>query len=125
MEHAGAAIMAGREESVEAERRHDLDLVLRHGAERIAGMVGTAGRLLGIAVAAQVGGDHRELGAPARGAILCQETWVNGLPCMSSSGGPVPPRHRDDARAAGPDLAAASKPSNTGGWRRSSVAWPV
>src|SRR6516162_3056312 len=26
-----------------------------------------------------------------RGAILCQETWVRGLPCNSNKGGPSPP----------------------------------
>ena len=65
MQHARAAIVAGREEPLEAERRHHLDLVLRHGAERIAGMVVAAGRLLGIAIAAQVGADHGEFAEPA------------------------------------------------------------
>ena len=55
VQHAGAAIVAGGIEPVEAERRHHLDLVLRHGAERIAGMIVAAGRLFGIAVAAQIG----------------------------------------------------------------------
>ena len=27
----------------------------------------------------------------SRGAILCHMTWVCGLPCSSSSGGPLPP----------------------------------
>jgi hypothetical protein len=39
VQHARAAIVAGGEEALIAERRHHLDLVLRHGAERIAGMV--------------------------------------------------------------------------------------
>ena len=41
-----AAIMAGGVEAIEAERGHHLDLVLRHGAERIARMIVPAGRLL-------------------------------------------------------------------------------
>ena len=56
-----ASVMTGGEKCVEAKGLHDLDLVLRHGAERIAGMVGTARRLFAVAVAAQIGGDHGEL----------------------------------------------------------------
>ena len=70
MQHARAAIMAGGVESVEAERRHHLDLVLRHGAERIAGMVVAAGRLFGIAVAAQIGRDHGELARQRRRELV-------------------------------------------------------
>ena len=61
VQHAGAAVVAGGEEFVVAERRHHLDLVLRHGAERIVFMVVAARRLFGIAVAAQIGGDHGEV----------------------------------------------------------------
>ena len=61
VEHAGAAVVAGGLEAGEAERRHHLDLILRHGAERVARMILAAGRLLGIAVAAQVGAYHGEL----------------------------------------------------------------
>src|SRR5262249_57830847 len=39
VEHAGAAIMAGGIEALEPERGHHLELVLPHGAERIAPMV--------------------------------------------------------------------------------------
>ena len=35
VQDAGAAIVPGDAEALEAERRHHLDLVLRHGAERI------------------------------------------------------------------------------------------
>ena len=45
VQHARAAVVAGGVEARKAERRHHLDLVLRHGAERIAGMVVAAGRL--------------------------------------------------------------------------------
>ena len=66
-EHAGTAVMAGGHEAVKAERRHHLDLVLRHGAERVPGMIDAARRLLRIAVAAQVGADDGEvLGEPRR-----------------------------------------------------------
>ena len=73
VQHAGAAVMAGGVEALEAERRHHLDLVLRHGAERVAAVVVAARRLLRIAVAAQVGGDHGELAAPAA-ARTCART---------------------------------------------------
>ena len=60
VQHAGAAIVAGGIEPLVAERGHHLDLVRRHGAERIIGMVVAARGLFGIAVAAQIGGDHGE-----------------------------------------------------------------
>ena len=66
VQHARAAVVAGGVEAVEAERGHDLDLVLRHGAERVAAVILAARRLLGIAVAAQVGGDHGELARQPR-----------------------------------------------------------
>src|SRR3954454_2267456 len=70
VEHARTAIVAGGGEALEPERRHDLDLVLRHGAERIAAVVVAARRLLGIAVAAQVGAHHGELlRQPRRDAV--------------------------------------------------------
>ena len=90
MQHARAAVVAGGEEAVEAERRHHLDLVLRHGAERIAGMIVAARRLFGIAVAAQIGATTVNSRASG-GATLCHDRCVNGLPCISSSGGPLPP----------------------------------
>jgi hypothetical protein len=37
---ARAAVVAGDEESPEAELGHDLDLVLRHAPERVVGVVG-------------------------------------------------------------------------------------
>ena len=52
MQHARAAIVAGGVEARKSQRRHHLDLVLCHGAERIAGMVRPVGRFFGIAVAA-------------------------------------------------------------------------
>ena len=45
VQNARAAVMTRREKLLEAERRHHLHLVLRHGAERIAGMVVAARRL--------------------------------------------------------------------------------
>src|SRR5271169_2099298 len=53
--------MAGDDEALEAERRHRLDLVEGQSALRISRIVGTRGRLRAVAIAAQVGHDHREL----------------------------------------------------------------
>ncbi len=66
VEHARAAVMAGGVETLETERRHHLDLVLRHGAERIAAVILAARRLFRIPVAAQVGGDHGEFARQTR-----------------------------------------------------------
>ena len=90
VQHAGAAIVTGGVEALVTERRHHLDLVLRHGAERIVFVVLAAGRLFGIAIAAQIGGDDGEfLRQPRRD--FCHDRWLNGLPCISRSGGPLPP----------------------------------
>ena len=43
MGDAGAAVVAGDAEPLEAERRHRLDLVQRHRAFRIGGVIGPAG----------------------------------------------------------------------------------
>src|SRR5262249_61728844 len=55
MQHRGTGARTGRHEAIETERRHDLDLILSHGAKRITRVVVAARRLFGIAVAAQVG----------------------------------------------------------------------
>src|SRR5262245_54255600 len=61
MQHARAAIVACSVETREAEGGHHLDLILRHGAERVGAVVLAARRLLRIAIAAQVSSDHGEL----------------------------------------------------------------
>ncbi len=58
---ARAAVMAGDEKLFEAEMRHDVDLVLRHAAERVIAVVVFAARLGAVAVAAQIGRDDRKL----------------------------------------------------------------
>ena len=60
MHDARAAVVSGRKELVEPERRHHLDIVLRHRAERIVGMIRLARWLLRVAVAAEIGRDHGE-----------------------------------------------------------------
>src|SRR5499427_8457009 len=105
VEHAGAAIMAGGVEALETERRHHLDLVLRHGAERIAAVILAARRLFRIPVAAQVGGDHGEFARqPRRDFVPGQvREWIA---VQQQQRGSVAAAHRDDARAAGLDFAA-------------------
>src|SRR3954453_7557888 len=70
VEHARSAVMPGGGKAVETERRHYLDLILRHGTERIAGMVVAARRLFGIAVAAQVGRHHGKFFCQPRGDLV-------------------------------------------------------
>ena len=105
VQDAGAAVMAGGIEAREAERGHHLDLVLRHGAERIAAVVLAARRLLGIAIAAQIRAHDGEFSA-RRGAILCQDTWVNGIAVHEQERRPASAIDRHDACAAGLDLGA-------------------
>jgi hypothetical protein len=59
--HPGAAVVADHGEPVEAERRHQPDLVGRHGPERVPGVVRTGVGPGRVAVAAQVGRDDRVL----------------------------------------------------------------
>jgi len=54
-----AAIVPDHGELVEAEALHDLDLVERHRPLRVVGVVLAVWRLAAVAVAAQVGHDHR------------------------------------------------------------------
>ena len=56
---APAAIVAHHRELVEAETLHHLDLIERHRALRVIDVILAVGRLAAVAVAAQVGRDHR------------------------------------------------------------------
>ena len=56
-----APVVAGQKEPLVAERRHDLDLILGHDAERVVDMVGaTIGGADAVAVTAQVRRDNVE-----------------------------------------------------------------
>ena len=66
VKHARTAVMAGCIKALVAKRRHDLDLILRHGAKGVAAVIVTARWLFGIAVAAQISGHHRELSRQSR-----------------------------------------------------------
>ena len=59
MGDAPAAIVADDGELVEAEALHDLDLIERHRALRVVGVILAVRRLAAVAVAAQVGHDDR------------------------------------------------------------------
>ncbi len=61
MAGAAAAIMADDVKAFEAERAHEADLVGGHRPEGVIAAVGSADRLRGIAVAAQVGTHHGEV----------------------------------------------------------------
>ena len=105
MQHARAAIVTRGIETVVAERLHDLDLVLRHGAERIAGMVVAAGRLFGIAVAAQIGGDHGEFLGQFRRDLVPRHV-TERIAVHQQQRRPLAAMHGDNARATGLDLGA-------------------
>jgi len=105
VEHAGAAIMAGGVEALEPQRGHHLELILRHGAERIAAVVCPARRLFRISIAAQVGGDNGELACQARRDFVPGQVreWVA---VHQEQWRPLAATHGHDARAAGLDLGA-------------------
>ena len=103
MQHAAAAVVAGGHKAIKPERRHHLDLVLRHGAERIAGMILAAGWFFGIAVAAQIGGDHGEF-ARQRRRNLEPRQMIKWIAVHQQNRRSVAADHRDDARAAGLDF---------------------
>ncbi len=75
--HPGAAVVADDGEPVEAERRHQPDLVGRHRPERVPGVVRTGVGPVRVAVATQVGRDDRVLAASS-GATRCHITWLCG-----------------------------------------------
>src|SRR4051812_26480680 len=78
MEHACAAIVTGTVEAIKSKFRHDLDLVLRHGAKRIAAVVIAARRLLRIAIATQIRADNAKFIGQTRGDLVPGEMreWI-------------------------------------------------
>jgi hypothetical protein len=63
---ACAAVVAGDEEFIEAERPHHVDLILRHAPERVVRMIRLAARLRAVAVAPQIGRNDGEIARQAR-----------------------------------------------------------
>ena len=104
VQHAGAAIVAGAIELVEAERLHHLELILAHGAERIVLVLVAARHLFGIAVAAQVGRNHGEFFRQARREFLPRE-MAERIAMDKKQRRPFAAFERDDARARRFDLA--------------------
>ena len=98
VEHAGAAVVAGGVEAGKPERRHHLDLIGRHGAERIRGVVGAARRLLGIAIAAQIGGHYGEFLRQPRGEFVPGQVRER-IAVHQQQRRPLAAMHRDDARS--------------------------
>ena len=114
VKHARAAIVTGSIEAIETECRHDFDLVLRHGTERVAAVVRAARRLFRIAVAAQIGGHHRELAREPRRHLVPGHVRER-IAVHEQKRRPLAAVHRHDTRAAGLDF-ACGKPSNIA-WR--------
>src|SRR5215467_1174969 len=98
-----AAVMTGGVEAIMAERRHDLDLIDRHGAEGIIRMIGATRRLFGIAIAAQIGGDNGELLGEARREFVPGQ-MTERIAVHEQKRRPLAGMHGDDARTAGLDL---------------------
>jgi hypothetical protein len=112
--HARPAVMPCHHERVEPERGHHLDIVLRHRAERIVGVIRLARRLLGVAVTAQVGRHHGELLREARRELVPRQMRER-VAVQQQQGGTIAPMHRHDPRAGGLDLAAGEAVEQHGG----------
>ena len=78
MRHARAAIVRQHVEAPEVEMAHQRDLVGGHRPLRVVGVVGGAFRLGGVAIAAQVGGDHGEMLGQLAGELVPDDMrlWV-------------------------------------------------
>src|SRR4029077_1526847 len=111
------------EELLVAERAHHLDLVLRHRALGVVGVVGQAVRFLAVAVAAQVGGDHgealRELGRD-----LVPDRVRLGVAVQQQERRADPALHEVDRSAARPD-AALPESREKAVHERNSLPWRV
>ena len=109
---ARAAVMTGDEELAIAEPLHDLDLVLRHRAERVVDVVLAA--VLGtdaVAVAAQVGTDDMEAFGQTSGDLV--PGGVASAGCRAAAA--AADRRRRDADGCARPLVSISvrvKPSN-------------
>ena len=103
--HARAAVVAGHHEGLEAELLHHLDLVLRHGAERIVLVLVAAGRLREVAIAAQIGRDHGELLREPRRELVPGQMRER-IAVQQQQRRPLAAVQGDDARPAGVDLGA-------------------
>src|SRR5215210_3236883 len=81
---ACVAVVPRHAEVLEAEPAQHLDGVFRQGSKGIAGMVGSAVGFRRFAMTAQFGATPVKA-LTKLGAILCQVTWVSGLPSRRRS----------------------------------------
>jgi len=63
-------VMTGDEELLEAEMPHHRDLIPRHRTLRVWRMIESGRRLTAVAVAREIGSDHREVPREARGDLV-------------------------------------------------------
>src|SRR5262249_13739055 len=103
VQDAGTAIVPGRVEFVEAKRGHHLNLILRHGPERVTGVIRTARWLLGIAIATQIGRNDGELACQRRRDLVPVQVR-EGIAVHQQQGRTASTRHRDNTRTAGLDF---------------------
>src|SRR5579871_3537851 len=103
MSDASAAIMTDHRELFEAEMLHHFDLILGHGALRVAGVILTIRRLAAIAIAAQIRGDHREV-FRERGRDLMPDHVRLRIAVQQQQSGSAAARNGVDLRAAGFDF---------------------
>ena len=107
---ARAAVVSRHAEALETEVVHHLDVVIRHGPEGIAGMVGSAVGFRGIAVAAQVGCDDREGFGQAR-CDLVPADMGQRVAVEEQERRPLPRKSDMDLRPARPDALDGSRAS--------------
>src|ERR1700729_4257400 len=104
VQHAGAAIVPGAIELVEAELLHHVELILAHGAERIVLVIVAARHFFGIAITAQVSGDDGEFLRKFRREFLPRQ-MAERIAVQKEKRRAFAALERDDAGARGLDLA--------------------
>ena len=98
VQDARAAIVTGGMKLRKTERRHHLDLILRHGAERIVDVPLATRWLFGIAVAAQVGADDGEVARQDRRHGVPRQ-MCEGIAVHQQQRRAAAAHYRDDAGA--------------------------
>ena len=97
-----AAVVAGQHEAFVAQRRHDLDHVLGHGALGVPGVIRSAVWLGTVAVAAEIGADEGEALGQDRGDAVPDRVGLR-VAVQQEQGRPLPARTQEDLGAAGSD----------------------
>ena len=101
-----AAVVPAGLKFFKPEVAHDLDLILRHGTERIGRMIGTAVRLGTVPIAAQIGKNDRKFLRQAR-RDLVPANMGEGIAVHEKQRRPVSPITQRDLCAAGLDAGLA------------------